>query len=461
MNVETLFQAQKKNSWPVRQTSSSERREWLQKLFDGINAREAQICAALKQDFGKSELETLTTEIGPVLQEIKYVRKHLKAWMRPEKVAATLLLAGSHNEIRSEAKGLVLIIAPWNYPFQLAILPLVTALAAGNCVILKPSELTPATSALMETLITELFPANLVTVVQGDKDVSQKLLALPFDHIFFTGSTAVGKIVMEAASKNLAGVTLELGGKSPTIVDDSADLDVAAEKILWGKFINAGQTCVAPDYLLVQTSVHKALMRKLKDKLDEFSTNLKEDHARIISSQHMQRLNGLFNTALADQALLVSGGQFDFAAGTISPTILEKIAPDSAIMKEEIFGPLLPVVNFNQISDAIQFVNQRPKPLAMYIFSHSSENIEKILTGTTAGGVTINDTLLHFINHHLPFGGVGDSGLGNYHGHFGYQTFTHQKAVLRQGWLGKLLRVVYPPYTPWKTKMARRLMRWG
>ncbi|MBC7370864.1 MAG: aldehyde dehydrogenase family protein [Bdellovibrionaceae bacterium] len=465
MNLEQLFQAQKKQSWQLRKQTPKlalkERREILKTLLRRIIAQEKEICAALKADFNKSEFETLMTEIYPVTQEIRYALANLESWMQPKPVESPTILIGTTNEIYKEPKGVVLIIAPWNYPFQLAMIPFLSALAAGNCVMMKPSELTPHISAWLEKTINDLFPANHAVVVLGDKEVSTNLLKLPFDHIFFTGSTPVGKIVMEAASKNLTSVTLELGGKSPTIVDDTANLNTAIDKILWGKFVNAGQTCVAPDYLLVQSSVHKAFVKKLKEKMDEWSKTTAQDHAAIISASHLARLKNLLDRAIAGGAVLVSGGQVDDTKKSIESTVLEKVSGDSEIMCEEIFGPLLPIVNFAQINDAVQFVNQRPKPLALYLFSNSEDNIAKVLRETSAGGVCINETLIHLANHHLPFGGVGESGMGHYHGQYSFDTFSHQKAVLRQSWMGRFMKVLYPPYAGWKLSLVRKIIRWG
>lgn len=461
MMIEQLFQAQKKHSLYWRTAPLTERKEGLRKLGLYIESHQREICEAMDADFGKPELEVLMTEIYPVLQEIRYALKKLKKWTKPKKVPATMLLTGTKNYLYSEPKGVVLIIAPWNYPFNLAIIPLVAALAAGNCVTLKPSEMTPKTSEFMEKMLNELFPANQVLTVLGGKEASTELLALPFDHIFFTGSTPVGKVVMSAASKHLSDVTLELGGKSPTIVDNTADLETAAQKIAWGKFVNAGQTCVAPDYLMIQSDVYPTFIEKLKKHIEILYRTPEKDLARVISSHHLQRLSKMFNEALEKGGKLITGGQFDYQKNMLSPTVVETSLPSIQIMNEEIFGPLLPVLKFTTLNEVIQFVNERPKPLAFYMFSKSSENIDLVLKSTTAGGVCINDVLLHFANHHLPFGGIGDSGLGNYHGEFGFKTFSHTKAVLKQSWLGKTTAVVYPPYMPWKVKIAKFLIRWG
>jgi aldehyde dehydrogenase (NAD+) len=458
MTLPQLFEAQKKNSWNLRKAPLSERLDGLKKISRWIQAHQDEICQAMYADFGKPEMEVLMTEVLPVIQEIKYTTKNLKKWAKPQKVSATMLLAGTKNAIYYEPKGVVLIIAPWNYPFNLAMIPLVAALAAGNCVILKPSELTPKTSQLLEEMLNTIFPANQVLVVQGDKDVSTELLKLPFDHIFFTGSTQVGKVVMKAASEHLSAVTLELGGKSPAIIDSTADLDLTAQKISWGKFVNAGQTCVAPDYLLVSTEVYGPFMERLKHHLEVLYKDPAKDLARVISGRHLQRLSSLFNEAISGGAKLVHGGQFDFQKNSLTPTVIEQVPVNSQVMSEEIFGPLLPVLKFTHLQETIDFINERPKPLAFYIFSKNKENIEYLLKTTTAGGVCVNDSIIHFANHHLPFGGIGDSGQGNYHGRYGFMTFSHSKAVLKQSFLGRLLKVIYPPYTPFKIKLVKFLI---
>ncbi|WP_413291154.1 aldehyde dehydrogenase family protein [Bdellovibrio sp. HCB337] len=460
MTIEQLFESQRKNSWNLRTAPLHERVEGLKKLSLWIESHQDQICQAMSEDFGKPEMEVLMTEIYPVLQEIHYAMKNLKKWARPQKVSPPLLLVGTKNAIYYEPKGVVLIIAPWNYPFNLAMIPVVAALAAGNCVILKPSELTPKTSQLMEDMLSSIFAPNHVLVAQGDKDISTKLLSLPFDHIFFTGSTQVGKIVMKAASEHLSDVTLELGGKSPAIIDSSADLDWTAQKIAWGKFVNAGQTCLAPDYLFVDSEIYGVFMEKLKHQLEVLYKDPAKDLARVISSRHLQRLSSLFNEALSAGAKLVYGGQFDFQKNTLSPTVIDQVPVTTQVMLEEIFGPLLPVLKFNNLNETIEFVNARPKPLSFYIFSKNKANVDRLLAATTAGGVCVNDSVIHFANHNLPFGGVGESGLGNYHGHYGFKTFSHSKSVLKQSALGRLLNLIYPPYTPWKIKLAKFLIRW-
>ncbi|WP_413942782.1 aldehyde dehydrogenase family protein [Bdellovibrio sp. HCB-162] len=464
--IEQIFLHQKAYALQLRKESIDTRFEHLDSLEKMIEKNIAEITAALAQDFKKPEAETLITEVFPVLHEIRHAKKHLRKWARPKKVRTPLLLTGTKNQIYHEPRGVCLIIGPWNYPFQLLICPLVAAIAAGNCIFLKPSEFTPQTSHLVAKLIKETFSEEHITVVEGGPEKTQDLLLLPFDHIFFTGSTRVGKIVMEAASKHLSSVTLELGGKSPTIIDSSANLKDAAEKIAWGKFVNAAQTCVAPDYLLVQQSVLSEFKKELISKVDGFygksalEKKNSPDLARIISGKHAERLKHLIDDAIATNAEVTYGGEVDLASHYVAPTLIEKVDPHSAVMKEEIFGPLLPIITYNEISEAIHFINERPKPLALYIYSHSEMNIQDVLKQTTAGGVCINDSVIHFSNPHLPFGGVGESGLGSYHGVYGFKAFSHEKAVLRQSWMGKMLRLIYPPYTTQKLNLFKTALRW-
>lgn len=437
------------------------RRQRLEKLLTAIETRESQIISALQADFKKSEAETLLTEIFPTVQELKFAIKNLESWARPLSVPAPITLCGSKSFLYYEPKGTVLIISPWNYPFQLTLGPLIPALAAGNNAIIKPSEFTPATNKVVTDIIKDCFTPDEALVIEGDASVTTELLKLPFDHIFFTGSTQVGKIVMRAASEHLASVTLELGGKSPAIVDDSADLSEVAKKLTWGKSVNAGQTCVAPDYVLVPRQKMNELAQKISQAYQRMYGNSIEsnpDFPAIINSRHHQRLNQLLETSL-DKALIASPRPSSESL-KMPLAIIPNAEPDSVVMKDELFGPLLPLVPYDHLNEAIQFIQSRPKPLALYIFSEESETQERILRQTSSGGVLINDTLLHLANHNLPFGGVGESGLGNYHGYFGFKTFSHEKSVMKQSrLLGALFSFFYAPYTPIKLKLIRWLSR--
>lgn len=453
-SLEEIFQLQKKYRWQTKQWSVEHRCNLLRLLQQSILEHESEIIAALATDFQKPELEVLMTEIFPVLSEIKMVLKKLKSWASPQRVSSGALLLGTHCEIRSEARGTVLIIAPWNYPFNLAMVPLVSAIAGGNTVILKPSELTPATAQVLQKILSALFEPEFVSVQQGAADVAQKLLAMPFDHIFFTGSTRVGKIVMQAAAEHLSSVTLELGGKSPTIVHSSCDLPLAAKKIVWAKFINAGQTCIAPDVIFVERKILNAFEKLLQEEIKSLWQN--RIPVQIITEAHLQRLQNLAET---------SGGEISSFEKTpaglrrMLPTIIKDPAPDSALMKEEIFGPIMPLLGFNSLEEPITWIQSRPHPLALYLFAEDRIVLEKVLQQTVSGGVCINDALLHFANHNLPFGGVGESGCGAYHGETGFREMTHQRAVLKQGLLTKAVSFFYPPYQPGQAKLFRTLMK--
>ena len=424
----------------------AERRAALGRLADAVRQNESAIVAALQADLGRPEAETILTDYLPVLQEIAHARRALRRWIRPRLVWPTLITFGSSARIEPQPRGTCLIIAPWNFPFQLALGPLASCLAAGNAAILKPSEMTPATSALVARIIAGTFPPELVTVVEGDKAVAEELLALPFDHIFFTGSPAVGRIVMAAAAKHLASVTLELGGKSPVIVGPDADLKQAADWITFGKFVNAGQTCIAPDHLYVHASVKDAFLTALRARIARaYGTGEVSPHlARIVSPAHAARLAALIADALDKGATAtVAGGQSGQAIG---PHLIEGTTPDMRLSREEIFGPILPVLTYDETDHVIDRINAGDKPLALYIFDRNRARVEEITRRTTSGAVGINLTLLHYSHPNLPFGGVNTSGIGAAHGEAGFRTFSHERAVLRNRFL--LLPLVFAPYGP-------------
>jgi aldehyde dehydrogenase (NAD+) len=426
----------------------------LNRLEESIRKHEQDILEALSKDLNKAPFEAYATEIGMVLEEIRFVRRHLISWARPKKVPTPITNAPSISRIYSEPYGVVLVMAPWNYPFQLALLPLVGAIAAGNCVMVKPSNYSPNTSMIIEMILSEVFGKEYVAVIQGGREANQLLLEQRFDYIFFTGSVEVGKIVMKAAAKHLTPVTLELGGKSPCIVDETANLDLAARRIVWGKFINSGQTCVAPDYLLAHHSVKKVLLERMKYYIQSYygeNACEKDYYPKIINEKHFDRL-----LSLMENENIVIGGNFSRERNQIAPTILDNISWDSPVMKEEIFGPILPVLEFNSLKEAITGINQRPKPLALYYFTTRRENERKIIRNISYGGGCINDTVMHLASSHLPFGGVGESGMGRYHGKASFDTFSHKKSVLKKAnWLDVPLR--YPPY--WKhLKLLKKLL---
>ncbi len=415
---------------------------------------EARIADALMADFGKCAFETWLTEIASTLSDIDHALKHLKRWAKPRSVATPISNQPGSSTIVHEPVGVVLIIAPWNYPFLLQVGPLVGAIAAGNCALLKPSELTPKTSALLADLVPAYLDADAFAVVEGGAEVATELLDQRFDHVFYTGSGHVGRIVMRAAAKHLTPVTLELGGKSPCIVADDADLAVAARRIAWGKFINAGQTCVAPDYVLAHPRVIDELVPRLESVIRDFygaDPSASPDYARIVNERHFDRL-----VALLAGGKAVIGGASARGKRYIAPTVLTGVAPDAPAMQEEIFGPILPLVAVSTIDEAIRFVNSRDKPLALYLFTKDDAIRERVVAGTSSGGVCINDVVMHLAVPDLPFGGVGASGMGSYHGHAGFLAFSHAKSVLSKSERMELpLR--YPPYTGLKSRWLRRL----
>ena len=412
-------------------------------LRQAIMDYEKQILTALKKDLNKSPFEAYSTEIGIVLDEITYVIKHLPKWAKRKCVKTSIAQFLSVGYTYSEPYGVTLIISPWNYPFQLAMAPLIGAIAAGNCSIIKPSEFSVYTSQVIENLIRENFAEDYISVITGGQETSESLLREKFDYIFFTGSVQVGKVVMEAASKHLTPVTLELGGKSPCIVDETANINLAAKRIVWGKFLNAGQTCVAPDYVLVHSSVKDELVAKMKKYIIKFygmdpSRNPK--YPKIINQKHFKR-----QISLLKDGHIIFGGQCRPETKQISPTIMDQVTWDSKIMQEEIFGPLLPILTFNHLGEAITAVNKRPKPLALYYFSKDKMRQRNIIQNISFGGGCINDTIVHLATPYMPFGGVGESGMGSYHGKGSFDTFSHQKSILKKSNLLDIpLR--YPPF---------------
>lgn len=453
------FQNLKKSEFLLKKQSPSERISKLKKLGETIIKYRDEIYQALHLDLRRNPQETEIIEIYPLLAEINYSTKHLNAWMNPKKVSNPLSFFGSKAYIISEPKGTVLIIAPWNYPFLLALHPVISALAAGNAILLKPSELAPATSEIIHKILNDIFSKNELLVIQGGKETSEKLLELPFDHIFFTGSTHIGKIIMKAASQHLSSVTLELGGKSPVIVDESIDIEECAEKIIWGKCINAGQTCVAPDYLFLPDNMLEPFIKHSKHALNKFYSNSfqnNSDYPKIINRNHFLRLKDIYEKTISAGARLEIGGEFFENENVISPTLLSKVIPQHPIMSDEIFGPLLPVMTYNSVDEVLLHIQNNSKPLALYIFSNNSHQIENILSQTTSGGACVNDVLIHLGHHEIPFGGVGYSGMGNYHGHFGFKTFSHERALLKSTPFN-FTKIISPPYLSKRLKWFQKL----
>ncbi|MGB5900584.1 MAG: aldehyde dehydrogenase [Geitlerinemataceae cyanobacterium] len=428
------------------------RREQLQRLKQAILDRQEAIVAAVNADLKRPEFEAYF-EIASI-SEINYALKHLKSWAKPKKVSMPIDQFPASAKIYPEPLGVVLIIGPWNYPFQLMFSPLVGAIAAGNCAILKPSEIAANTSGVVTELVKNTFDPAYVTAVEGGVETSQQLLAERFDRIFFTGGTKIGKIVMEAAAKNLTPVTLELGGKSPCIVDATIDVDRAAKRITWGKFINAGQTCIAPDYILVDRRIKSDLLDSIKKYVREFygeDPSQSPDFARMISQTHFERVASF----LGEEKAIV-GGQTKPEERYIAPTVLDEVNWDSPVMQDEIFGPILPVLEYADLNEAIDRINQRPKPLALYLFSKDKQTQQQVLTRTSSGGVCLNDTVMQVGVTELPFGGVGESGIGSYHGKASFDTFSHYKSVLKKGlWLDPAWR--YAPYKG-KTDLIKRVI---
>ncbi|HUS43057.1 MAG TPA: aldehyde dehydrogenase family protein [Ilumatobacteraceae bacterium] len=434
------------------------RRVQLRSLRAMFVEQEDRLIDALVADVGKPRIEAYTTEIAFTINEIDHTLKHLDAWNKPTKIKVPITFKPGSATLRPEPLGTVCIIAPWNYPVQLLFAPLVPALAAGNTAVLKPSEVTPSVSALIEELVPRYFNASTVAVVTGAVDETTALLEQRFDHIFYTGNGKVGRVVMRAAAEHLTPVTLELGGKSPAIVAADANLEVAAKRIAWAKFLNAGQTCVAPDYVLVEESVEDQLVTALADAVTTFygaDPRQSDDYARIVNERHHERLMKLLDAGGYDATVI--GGTGDRGSRYIAPTVLAGVKPDAAVMDDEIFGPILPVLTVGDIDEAIRFVNDREKPLALYAFSSDEDTLEHVVANTSAGGVTLNHAVLHLAVPDLPFGGVGESGMGSYHGKSGFDTFSHAKAVL-----DKPTRpdpaLMYPPYTSMKQKILRKFL---
>ncbi len=416
---------------------------------------EDAILAALQKDLGKCKTEAWLSELGFLTADIDHTLKYLKRWAKPRKVSTPLIAQPAKSYVQPEPKGVVLIIGAWNYPLQLTLAPLIAAIAAGNCAIVKPSELAEHTDKLIAELLPQYLDKQCFAVVQGGKEPTTELLTLPFDHILYTGGEQVGKIVMRAASEHLTPVTLELGGKSPCIVADDTNLSVTADRIVWSKWMNAGQTCVAPDYILVSQHQADALIEAIKASLQRFygdDPQQSEEYGRIINQRHFDRLVNY----LGGQTL-VHGGQHDRETRYIAPTIVTQPDTHSLIMQEEIFGPLLPIIALDDIADACSFINQRPKPLALYVFTGSDSFADKVIAQTSAGSVAVNDGFMFMTNPELPFGGVGCSGMGAYHGQYGFDTFSHLKSVMKRRFILDL-PVRYPPFSSWKRGLLKKML---
>jgi aldehyde dehydrogenase (NAD+) len=436
----------------IKNTSASERIAKIKKLEKYILDSENQknLAQALWIDLRKSESEMLSTEIAPVLTAMQHVKRNISSWMQDERVDSPLALAGIYSHIRYEAKGHVLIIAPWNYPFQLVLNPLIHAIAAGNVILIKPSEIASRTALFLEKMIKDIFPENEIALVQGDVPVTSELLKLNFHHIFFTGSPAVGKIVMKAAAEHLTSVTLELGGKSPVIVDDTVNIKKIATRIAWAKTVNNGQICIAPDYLLIHESKKEDFIRYFKETIQQFfnpeSKGIQQsnDYGRIIDEKNFKRLERIVNESVSMGAKILLGGEMDENDKFISPILLDDVSYEMPVMQEELFGPILPIITFKDMAEVPKLINRLEKPLALYIASSKNRNIEYILQHTSAGGTVINDFLVTPVNPHLPFGGVNNSGIGKSNGRHGFIEFSNERGVMRRRWMN--FRILYPPF---------------
>ena len=455
MDIQSLVQAQRSHFQTGATLGLTARRTALKRLGAAIRAHERDISAALMADLNKSSTEGYMCEVGLTLSELSFVEKRLARWMRDRNHLAPLAQFPARSFTVQEPYGVVLIMSPWNYPFLLTMEPLIGAIAAGNCCVVKPSAYSPATSAVIRDILSQCFPPEYVAVVEGGRAENQALLDQKFDYIFFTGGTAVGKEVMSKAAKHLTPVTLELGGKSPCIVDATARLELAAKRIVFGKLLNCGQTCVAPDYLLINRRVKDRFLAHLRKQISlQYGDALDNNgYVRMVNRKHFDRVLGLI-----DPSKVVLGGGSDPDALKIQPTVLDGVSPEDPVMGEEIFGPVLPVLTFDRVEEALEFVNARPSPLALYLFSQDKRTRELFLRRSSFGGGCINDTIIHLATSRMPFGGVGNSGMGGYHGRASFDTFSHRKSIVKKSaWID--LPVRYAPYSPVKDKLLRLFLR--
>jgi aldehyde dehydrogenase (NAD+) len=461
--IQRVFERQRETALRLRSSTKAERKAKIIKLRDAVIAHSEEFIQAGYADFKKPPAEVELTEIMSVVSEANDALRHIGGWMKPTRVWPTRATVGLRAWVQYEPKGRSLIISPWNYPVNLTFGPLVSAIAAGCTAILKPSEMTPNLSAVMVKIVKQLFSEDEVAIFEGDVAVSTALLALPFDHIFFTGAPSIGKVVMAAAAKHLTSVTLELGGKSPTIIDASANLKDAARNIMWSKYTNNGQTCIAPDHIYVHASVKDEFVRICQETLnnaygaDPAKQKDSPFLARVVNQRHTGRIKALLDDAKARGARTLTGGVVSEQECYIAPTLLDNIPEDAKIMQEEIFGPLLPIIAFTDLDDVIRRINADPKPLALYIWSKTESNIDKVMKHTSSGGACINNTVVQFLHGNLPFGGVNNSGIGSGHGHYGFKAFSHERAVVRTQI--SALSMFYPPYTDFTRKLTRLMIK--
>lgn len=455
LKIKEIFEAQKGNQYVIGNSNASERRAKLSKLHKTILHYRNDIKKALYDDFRKHPSEVDMTDIYPVISEIKHAKSHLAAWMKNQAVHTPLALLGSSSYIKYEPKGVVLIISPWNFPFNLTFVPFVSAIAAGNCVIIKPSEMTPHIATVMHKIVSEIFEPNEVALIEGGIETSTELLKLPFNHIFFTGAPSIGKVVMEAAAKNLTSVTLELGGKSPTIVDESADLELAAKRIALAKWANNGQICIAPDFVYVHESQSDKFLSLTQKYIQQFygiDAATEPSYNRIVNRRHFDRIKSYIDDAVTKGANIITGGQLKETENFIAPTIMTNVDKKSSLMTNEIFGPVLPVYTYSKLEDVVEEIRSGEKPLALYIFSKSNKNTNYILNNTRAGGGCINHCGVHYYNTNLPFGGSNNSGIGKSHGFEGFKSFSNGRGILKQH-IPNAIELLVPPFNSFKQKI--------
>lgn len=462
-DLRALFERQRAHAPAMARTTAKERVARLQQLRGAIIARRAAIAEAMRLDLGRNAAESELTEIHTAIAEIDHTCRHLAKWMRPKRVPQSLMVLGTSSRVHYEPLGVVLVMAPWNYPFILTIHPMISAVAAGNCAVLKPSEKTPHVSAVISALIADACDPGEVAVAEGAADTARALLDLPFDHFFFTGGPDIGKVVMAAAAKHLAGVTLELGGKSPVIIHPSADIGVTAERVVLGRFMNAGQTCVAPDYVFVHTSREAEFLAAARAAVerfygaDEAQRRASPDYGRIVDAGHFGRLKDVIEQSVAAGAKVETGGTSDAATRYIAPTILSNVQPTSPSMQQELFGPILPVMTWDAMDEVVRHIRANGKPLAMYIFTGDPSVADELVAATSSGMTSVNNIGMFYFSHDLPFGGVGASGMGNYHGEYGFRTLSHARPVLRQRGRSAI-NLFFPPYRGRAHAWGRKLL---
>lgn len=460
--IDALFQTQLKHSMAIGNRPMGDRKRDLHNLKAAVLAYRQEIAAALLTDLNKPSVETDVSEVLPIKGEIDHALKNLDDWAAQRRVSSPLTLVGTRAWVKPEPKGVVLIISPWNFPFNLTFGPLASALAAGNCVVLKPSEATPASAALMEKIVSETFSPDHVCVVNGGPEVSSHLVSLPFHHIFFTGGAEIGKKVLRSAAEHLTPVTLELGGKSPAIVDRSAHIDDAVSRILWARFFNSGQVCISPDYVLIDEAVAEPFIRAAKQKITAFYGDAMKNDAlsTLVNERHFAKITGMIDDAVAKGARLEAGGRRDAARNFVEPTLLSGVDFSMTVMHDEIFGPILPIITWKTADDALRIVNRLQRPLAYYVFSQNSHSTQRFLTESRAGTTAINETFIQFIHPELPFGGVNFSGMGKAHGKYGFDTFSNERSYVKQVFRWNAPLLAHPPYTTFTRKLSDALVRW-